>query len=84
MQSKQNKKKKSRKPVVDLNLKCPFGDNPALIDYKNAHQLKQFISTRGRILPPSKTGVCAKCQRKLTVSIKRARLLGLLPYVKYV
>ncbi len=73
------KKKVQRKFVVQ-NLACPFGGNSDKIDYKDVHTLKKYITTRGRILPRSRTGVSYGCQRKLAVSIKRARYMGLLPY----
>ena len=51
------------------------------IDYKDVDLLKRFISERGKILPRRVTVTSAKNQRKLTVSIKRARVMGLLPFV---
>ncbi len=51
------------------------------IDYKDVDLLKRFISERGKILPRRVTGSSAKNQRKLTVAIKRARVMGLLPFV---
>ena len=51
------------------------------IDYKDVDLLKRFISERGKILPRRVTGTSAKNQRKVTVAIKRARVMGLLPYV---
>ncbi len=51
------------------------------IDYKDIDLLKKFISERGKILPRRVTGTSAKYQRKLTVAIKRARQMALLPYV---
>jgi small subunit ribosomal protein S18 len=51
------------------------------IDYKEVDMLKKFISERGKILPRRVTGTCAKYQRKLTIAIKRARQMALLPYV---
>jgi small subunit ribosomal protein S18 len=75
---------KKKKKIIQVDLPCPFNHNPKLIDYKDTFKLKKFITTRGRILPPSKTGVSAICQRKLSVSIKRARYMALLPYVNYV
>lgn len=51
------------------------------IDYKDTDLLKKFISERGKILPRRVTGTSAKYQRKLTVAIKRARQMALLPYV---
>jgi len=60
---------------------CPFLENKELkIDYKDISLLKRFISPRGKILPTRLTGVSAKYQRKLTMAIKRARHLALLPY----
>ncbi|MFC1780171.1 30S ribosomal protein S18 [Patescibacteria group bacterium] len=76
------KKKKFKKKLVDKNLVCPF-KNPGEIDYKDVYRLKRFITTRGRILARSRTGVCAKCQRKLAKEIKRARYMSLLPYCNY-
>lgn len=51
------------------------------IDYKDVDLLKRFISERGKILPRRVTGTSAKYQRKLTIAIKRARQMALLPYV---
>ena len=56
-------------------------DNINNIDYKDAALLRPYISERGKISPRRKTGNCAKQQRRLTVAIKRARHLALLPYV---
>nr|WP_326520715.1 30S ribosomal protein S18 [Leptothoe spongobia] len=51
------------------------------IDYKDVDLLRKFITERGKILPRRITGLTAKQQRDLTVAIKRARILALLPYV---
>ncbi|WP_099221624.1 MULTISPECIES: 30S ribosomal protein S18 [Listeria] len=51
------------------------------IDYKDVELLKKFVSERGKILPRRVTGTSAKYQRKLTVAIKRARQMALLPFV---
>jgi len=51
------------------------------INYKDAVQLRPYISDRGKIAPRRKTGTCARHQRILAVAIKRARHLALLPYV---
>lgn len=79
-----NKKKQKRKIVPQQKLSCPFNGDPSRIDYKDVQTLKKYITTRGRILPSERTGVSAKCQRKLALSIKRARYIGLIPYVQYV
>lgn len=51
------------------------------IDYKDVELLRRFITERGKILPRRVTGLTAKQQRDLTQSIKRARLLALLPFI---
>lgn len=50
------------------------------IDYKQPELLRRFLSEWGRIQPRRKTGTCAKHQRGLSLAIKRARFLGLLPF----
>ncbi|MCL2352161.1 MAG: 30S ribosomal protein S18 [Firmicutes bacterium] len=52
------------------------------IDYKDAAKLRRFISERGKILPRRMTGNCAKHQRAMTISIKRARHMALMPYTQ--
>lgn len=52
------------------------------IDYKNVEMLKRFVSSQAKIIDPRHTGVCAKHQRKLANAIKRARIMGLLPFVR--
>ena len=62
---------------------CQFCvDKLTSIDYKDTAQLRRFISERGKILPRRTTGTCAAHQRQLTVAIKRARQIALLPYVE--
>lgn len=51
------------------------------IDYKDVDLLRKFVTERGKILPRRITGLTAKQQRDLTVAIKRARILALLPFV---
>ena len=51
------------------------------IDYKSVDLLRRFVSDRGKIRPRRQTGVCAKHQRRLSVAIKRARHMALLPFV---
>ena len=51
------------------------------IDYKKIDVLRRYVPERGKISPRRATGTCAYHQRRLTVAIKRARLLALLPYV---
>jgi small subunit ribosomal protein S18 len=61
---------------------CSFCvDRVNTIDYKDVSKLRKFISERAKILPRRVTGSCARHQRELTISIKRARHIALLPYV---
>ena len=70
-----NRGRKARKKV------CGFCvDKVENIDYKDIARLRRYMSERGKILPRRVTGTCARHQRKLTVAIKRARHLALLPY----
>jgi small subunit ribosomal protein S18 len=50
------------------------------IDYKEVSRLRRFLSERAKILPRRVTGTCARHQRALTVALKRARSIALLPY----
>ena len=60
---------------------CMFcADKNLVIDYKDTDKLKKFVSEKGKILPRRVTGLCAKHQREVTLAIKRARHIGLLPY----
>lgn len=71
--------KGSRKPRRKV---CSFCvDKVDSIDYKDIAKLKKYTSERAKILPRRVTGTCAKHQRQLTVAIKRARSIALLPYV---
>ncbi|MBP9752636.1 MAG: 30S ribosomal protein S18 [Proteobacteria bacterium] len=61
---------------------CPFsGTNPMTIDYKDIRTLSKFVSERGKMMPSRVSAVSAKKQRELSVAIKRARYLALMPYV---
>lgn len=52
-----------------------------VVDYKDVARLKKYITERGKILPRRISGNCAHHQRMLTVAIKRARIMALLPFV---
>mgnify|MGYP005757240283 CR=1 FL=1 len=61
---------------------CQFcADKAVSIDYKDVPRLRKYISERAKILPRRITGTCAKHQRELTIAIKRARQVALLPYI---
>jgi small subunit ribosomal protein S18 len=63
-------------------MKCYFSQNNINhIDFKDVDLLKKFINPHGRMIARKRTGVSAKNQRKLSISIKRARFMGLLPFV---
>lgn len=61
---------------------CAFcADNVDYIDYKDSQRLRKFVSERGKILPRRISGTCAKHQRQITLAIKRARHIALMPYI---
>lgn len=60
---------------------CAFCvDHVREIDYKDVARLRRYLSDRGKIEPRRKTGTCAKHQRRLSVALKNARFMALLPY----
>ncbi len=60
---------------------CAYcADKSLVIDFKDTDKMKKFVSEKGKILPRRVTGLCAKHQREVTVAVKRARHIGLLPY----
>jgi len=62
---------------------CAFcKDKIAYIDYKDTNLLRRFMSDRGKIRPRRVTGTCAQHQRDLSVGIKRAREMALMPYTQ--
>jgi small subunit ribosomal protein S18 len=72
----------ARRPFFRRRKTCPFsGEGAPKIDYKDVKLLQRFVSERGKIVPSRITAVSAKKQRELAKAIKRARFLGLLPYV---
>ena len=76
MERTNNRGKRSRRKV------CAFCvDKVETVDYKDVAKLRRYLSERGKIVPRRVTGTCARHQRQLTVAIKRARHLALLPYV---
>ena len=62
---------------------CTMCANKELVlDYKNYDQMKKFVNEKGKILPRRATGACAKHQRAITVAVKRARHIAILPYTQ--
>jgi small subunit ribosomal protein S18 len=71
-----------RRPFHRRRKTCPFsGETAPKSDYKDSRLLGRYMSERGKIVPSRITAVSAKKQRDLARAIKRARFLGLLPYV---
>ena len=69
---------RARKPKKKV---CQFCvDKVSDIDYKDVAKLRRYVSERAKILPRRITGTCAKHQRQLTIAIKRARHIALLPF----
>ncbi len=65
-----------------MQKQCYFDQhNIEYIDYKDTDILKRFLNPHGRIVSRKRTGISAKYQRQLATAIKRARFMGLLPYV---
>src|ERR1700680_3238806 len=73
--------KRGKRNFVRKKKVCRFCvDKVDLIDYKKAEVLSPFLQERGKILPRRMTGTCARHQRWLTVAIKRAQNIALLPF----
>ena len=70
------------RPFFRRRKSCPFsGKDAPRNDYKDIRLLQGFVSERGKIVPSRITAVSTKKQRELAKAIKRARHIGLLPYV---
>lgn len=59
---------------------CEFTKLGILPDYKDIKRLQKYVTAQGKILPRRRTGVTAKMQRRLSIAIKRARHMALLPF----
>lgn len=75
-------KKKFFKHNKNKKKVCAFCEDKNLkfIDYKDVNRLKKFVTEGGKIIPSRQTGTCSRHQRELTVAIKRARNMALLPF----
>lgn len=71
-----NKRRGKRRPKVCFYCVDKIGS----VDYKDVERLRKYISERGKIVPRRVTGNCANHQRQLTVALKQARYMALLPY----
>lgn len=76
---------KKKKPVEGFKKRkkkpCVFCADQKTIDYKDIAQVKRFMTDRGKIAPRRLSGCCALHQRMVAKAIKRARFIGLAPYV---
>ena len=72
-------KKRRKQPRKKVG-KCPFCEAEKTSSYKEYKELAKYMNDRARIINRAYTGVCSGHQRQLSVSIKRARHLGLLPF----
>jgi small subunit ribosomal protein S18 len=74
-------RKKDKKRRTFRKKVCRFCvDKVEFIDYKEWHKLRHFTTERGKIIPRRISGNCSKHQRQLSVALKRARRIALLPY----
>ncbi len=69
-----------RRKKTITNLPCSFCQSGKTPDYKDVEELRHFVTDRGKIVSRSRSGVCAKHQRRLAREVKRARYLALLPF----
>jgi len=80
--AKKKDSKKRRKIVLEaVPRNCPFCKNDTTPNYKDVETLQKYMSDRAKLLGKDHTGLCAKHQRRLSIAIKRARHLALLPFV---
>ena len=71
-----------RRPFFRRKKSCPFsGPNAPAIDFRDVRLVQRFLTERGKIVPSRISAVSAKKQRLLSQAIKRARHIGLLPYI---
>ena len=76
------RKQVKKRKIFHRRKVCRFcADSSIVIDYKDYRTLRYFITERGKIIPRRISGTCSKHQRALTVAIKRARTIALLPFV---
>jgi len=77
-------KKPQRRKILIRKIydKCPFCTKGKDPDYKDYKELGEFMTDRAKIMPQVRSGICSKHQRKLSLAIKRARFLSLLPFAE--
>ncbi len=83
-QTREPREQRERAPFRNKRRKkvCAFcADKVDFIDYKDTNRIRKNLSERAKILPRRVTGTCARHQRQLTIAVKRARHLALIPYI---
>jgi small subunit ribosomal protein S18 len=74
-------REKRQRRVPFRKRKCHFCEGKIEPSFKEMETLRRFVSDRGKIIPCTRSGVCAKHQRRLAREVKRARFLALLPFI---
>ncbi len=83
-ETREPREQRERAPFRNKRRKkvCAFcADKVDFIDYKDTARIRKNLSERAKILPRRVTGTCARHQRQLTIAVKRARHLALIPYI---
>lgn len=75
---KRRNNKRREKPVAKNCQFCQLHTEP---DYKDTGTLNKYLTERAKVIGRARTGVCAKHQRAITIAVKRARYIALLPFV---
>ncbi len=71
-----------KKPrIIKVKKNCIYCKEKTNPDYKDIAGIRKYVSERGKIVGRNRTGVCSKHQKRVTLAIKRARHLALLPFV---
>jgi small subunit ribosomal protein S18 len=76
-----NKGKRTTRRKITTPKDCPFCKEEKTPHFAEVAMLQKFTSERGKIIPRSRSGVCAKHQRRLSTAIKHARHLALMPFI---
>ncbi len=77
----QKKRRKKRRSTPKRKICRLCADKVKHVDYKDVSLLEQYVTDRGKIIPRRISGACAKHQRQVSLAIKRARNIALLPYM---
>lgn len=74
------KARRSRRPKI-VKRDCNFCKEKTNPNYRDIEVLRRFVTERGKILPLTRTGICRKHQRRITLAVKHARHIALLPFI---